>query len=134
MAQLYECIFIIRPSLADEEVQKVQEKVKATVEKTGGIIERFESWGKKKLAYEVKREKKGVFVQLVFRGNGTVVAELERFFRLDDALIKFLTVRLDERRLHTTHPDPPPCPMARGTSQSDEQPAARAMDVPEKVG
>lgn len=92
--QLYESLFIIRPSLADEDVLKVHEKAKATVEKSGGSIERLENWGKKKLAYEVKQEKKGVYAQLIYRGNGPVVEELERFFRLDDAVIKFLTVKL----------------------------------------
>ena len=110
MAQLYESIFIIRPSLADEDVQKVHEKVRATVEKAGGVIERLESWGKKKLAYEVKQEKKGIYGQVVYRGNGTVVSELERFFRLDDALIKFLTVKLDERRVRTSGNAPAPEP------------------------
>ena len=93
-AQLYESLFIIRSSLTDEDVLKVQDKAKATVEKSGGSIERLENWGKKKLAYEVKQEKKGVYAQLIFRGNGPVVEELERFLRLDDAVIKFLTVKL----------------------------------------
>ena len=102
MAQLYESIFIIRPSLADDEVHKVLEKVKTMVEKFGGTVDRLENWGKKKLAYAVKKEKKGVFVQLHYRGNGAMVAELERSFRLDDAVMKFLTVKLDERRLHAS--------------------------------
>jgi small subunit ribosomal protein S6 len=73
----------------------VLEKVKSTIEKAAGSVERLENWGKKKLAYEVKREKKGVYVQLHFRGDGAAVTELERFFRLDDAVMKFLTVKLE---------------------------------------
>jgi small subunit ribosomal protein S6 len=106
MPQLYESIFILHPSLGDEEVPKVLEKVKATVEKFGGVVERLESWGKKKLAYEVKKEKKGVFIQLTYRGNGSVVTELERVFRLDDACMKFLTVKLDERQLRPAGNEP----------------------------
>jgi small subunit ribosomal protein S6 len=94
MAQLYESIFILRPSLTDEDSQKVLEKVKSTVEKSGGTVERLESWGKKKLAYEIAREKKGVYIQLQFQGGGAAVTELERVFRLDDAVVKFLTVQL----------------------------------------
>lgn len=94
MAQQYESIFILRPSLTDEDAQKVLEKVKTTVEKSGGTVERLESWGKKKLAYEIAREKKGVYVQMQFQGGGAAVIELERVFRLDDAIVKFLTVRL----------------------------------------
>ena len=65
------------------------------MEKAGGTIEHLENWGKKKLAYEVKQEKKGVYVQLHFRGNGTAVTELERLFRLEDVILKFLTVKLE---------------------------------------
>ena len=134
MAQVYESIFIIRPSLSDEEVQKLQERIKTTVEKAGGTIERLENWGKKKLAYEVRREKKGLYVQLVYRGTGTVVADLERFCRLDDALLKYLTVKLDEQRLHATHSDAVPRPTALGPSQSDEQRTLRALGASESVG
>src|SRR5256886_12724217 len=95
MAQLYESIFILRPSLADDDIHKTLDKVKSTVEKAGGTIEHLENWGKKKLAYEVKQEKKGVYVQLHFRGNGTAVSELERLFRLEDVILKFLTVKLE---------------------------------------
>jgi small subunit ribosomal protein S6 len=106
MAQLYESIFILRPSLADEDIQKTLDKVKSTVEKSGGTIERLENWGKKKLAYEVKREKKGVYVQLNFHGNGTAVSELERLFRLEDAIMKFLTVKLEAQRSHPAGIEP----------------------------
>ena len=98
MAQLYESIVILRPSLADEDIQKTLDKVKSTIEKSGGTIERLENWGKKKLAYEVKREKKGVYVQLNFHGSGVAVTELERFFRLEDAIMKFLTVKLEAQK------------------------------------
>src|SRR5213592_3418747 len=99
MPQLYESLFILRPSLADEDIPKMLDKVKATVERAGGTVEHLSNWGKRKLAYEIKQEKKGVYVQLNFRGNGTVVSEVERLFRLDDATLKFMTVKLDERAL-----------------------------------
>ncbi|HEX9284748.1 MAG TPA: 30S ribosomal protein S6 [Nitrospirales bacterium] len=100
MPQLYESIFILRSSLPDDDIPPMLEKVKATVEKTGGVVVHLSNWGKKKLAYEIKQEKKGVYVQLNYRGNGTVVAEVERLFRLDDAVLKFLTVKIEEHMLH----------------------------------
>ncbi len=108
MAQLYESVVILRPSLADEEIQKTLDKVKSTIEKSGGTIERLENWGKKKLAYEVKREKKGVYVQLNFQGSGVAVTELERFFRLEDAIMKFLTVKLVAQKPLPAGTEPPP--------------------------
>lgn len=95
MPQLYESIFILRSSLADEDIPKMLDKVKAVAEKAGGMVEHLASWGKKKLAYEVKQEKKGVYVQMNYRGNGAVVSEVERLFRLDAAVLKFMTVRVD---------------------------------------
>jgi small subunit ribosomal protein S6 len=92
--QLYESIFIVRPSLSDEDTSKVIEKMKGVVEKNGATLLKSENWGKKKLAYEVKRERKGTFVYLHFRSEGGVVGELERSYRLEDSVIKFLTVRL----------------------------------------
>lgn len=106
MPQLYESLFILRPSLADEEVAKTLEKAKGTLEKAGGTVEHLENWGKRKLAYEVKAEKKGVYVQLHFRGNGASVAELERFFRLEDGIIKFLTVKLEAQPLRPAAVEP----------------------------
>ena len=114
MASHYESLFILRPSLADDDIQKTLEKVKTTVEKAGGTVERLENWGKKKLAYEVKREKKGVYVQLQFQGNGAAVTEVERLFRLEDAVMKFLTVKLDAQRLDAQHPVPQTTAVAAG--------------------
>ncbi len=107
MSQLYESIFILRPTLADEDVQKALEKVKATAEKVGASVYRLENWGKKKLAYEVKQEKKGIYVQLQFNGNGAAVFELERLFRLDDSVLKFLTVKLDLLQQTAVSANPP---------------------------
>ena len=106
MPQLYESIFILRSSLADEEIPKILEKVKATAEKAGGVVEHLASWGKKKLAYEIKQEKKGVYVQFNYRGNGAVVSEVERLFRLDAAILKFMTVKVDERGLRAAGAEP----------------------------
>lgn len=93
--QLYESIFIIRPSLSDEDTTKLIDKMKGVVEKSGTIL-KFENWGKKKLAYEVKRERKGTFVYLHFQSKGDLISELERSYRLEDSVIKFLTVRMEQ--------------------------------------
>src|SRR5207244_10963758 len=100
MPQLYESLFILRPSLADEDIPKMLDKVTATVERAGGNVEHLSNWGKRKLDYEMKQEKKGIYVQLNYRGNGGVVAELERLFRLDDASLEYLTVTIEKTTLH----------------------------------
>jgi small subunit ribosomal protein S6 len=95
MQQLYESIFIVRPSLPDEEAQKLIDKMKGVLDKSGASLLKAENWGKKKLAYEVRRERKGVFVYFYFKSEGSVIEELERSYRLEDGVIKFLTVRLE---------------------------------------
>lgn len=93
--QVYESIFIVRPSLSDDDISKIIEKMKGVLERAGASLLSVENWGKKKLAYEMSRERKGLFVNLHFRSGGEAVSELERSYRLEDAVIKFLTVRLD---------------------------------------
>lgn len=95
--QLYESIFIVRPSLSEEDTNKIIDKMKGVLERSGASLLKMENWGKKKLAYEVSRERKGTFVYFHFRSGGEVVGELERSYRLEDSVIKFLTVRLDQR-------------------------------------
>jgi small subunit ribosomal protein S6 len=90
---LYESIFVVRPSLSDEDTNKIIDKMKSVLEKSGGTMLKHENWGKKKLAYEVKRERKGTFVYFHFKSPGGVVSELERSYRLEDSILKFLTVR-----------------------------------------
>ncbi|HEX2055886.1 MAG TPA: 30S ribosomal protein S6 [Nitrospiraceae bacterium] len=94
--EIYESLFIIRPSLNDEETASLFDKMKGVVEKNGATLMKAENWGRKKLAYEIKRERKGTFVYFYFKGPGQVVGELERSYRLEDSIIKFLTVRLEK--------------------------------------
>ncbi|MGH7273889.1 MAG: 30S ribosomal protein S6 [Nitrospiria bacterium] len=95
----YESIFIARPSLTDEEVNKVAEKIKSIIEQGGGTVLITENWGKKKLAYEVEKEKKGTYIFLYFQSEGKVVSDVERVYRLEDAVMKYLTVKLNKKDL-----------------------------------
>lgn len=91
--QSYESLFVLRPSLSDEDTGKLIEKMKGVLEKSGATIQKLDNWGKKKLAYEVKRERKGTYVYLQFEAPGPAIAELERSYRLEDSILKFLTVK-----------------------------------------
>ncbi len=94
--ELYESLFIIRPSLSDEDTGTLIEKMKGVAEKAGANFMKAENWGRRKLAYEVKRERKGTYAYFYFKGPGPVIAELERAYRLEDSIVKFLSVRLDK--------------------------------------
>ncbi|MEK6583720.1 MAG: 30S ribosomal protein S6 [Nitrospirota bacterium] len=95
---MYESIFILKPSISDEDVQKTIVKMEGIV-KQGAEIIAVENWGKKKLAYEVAKEKRGVYVLLRFQGKGDNISEIERNYRIDDNVIKFLTVKLDKKEI-----------------------------------
>ena len=100
--ELYESLFIIRPSVSDEETNALIEKMKGVAERTGAQFIKSENWGRKKLAYEVRRERKGTYVYFYFKAPNNTVGELEHAYRLEDNIIKFLTVHhekpLVERR------------------------------------
>ncbi len=93
--RLYEIIFIIRSTIADDAVLKTIDKVKATVERGSGEIVLVENMGRKKMAYEVQKEKKGVYILMHFKGKGSMVFDVERTCRLEESIIKFITVKLN---------------------------------------
>src|SRR3990172_2250674 len=103
---LYESIFIINANQTDEETANVIKKMQDVVAKQGGEMTKFEDWGNKKLAYEIKKQKRGHYVFFQFKSAPVVVSELERTYKMTDAVIKFLTVKL-EKELRT-RPAPKP--------------------------
>lgn len=101
---IYESIFIINANLTDEETANVVKKMQEIVAKLGGEMLKNEDWGKKKLAYEIKKQKRGHYAFFQFKGAPAIVTELERNYKLTDSVIKFLTVKL-EKELRTK-PEP----------------------------
>lgn len=93
----YETFFIIDPDLPDEVNAVIDDKVKTVVTSNGGSILSYVPWGKKKLAYPVKKRSRGHYVLMEYAGGPELVAELERNMRLDERVLKFITVLLDER-------------------------------------
>jgi small subunit ribosomal protein S6 len=98
----YETIFILDPDLEEEQSHSVIDKVKGIITKTNGEILKIEDWGKRKLAYEVKKKSKGHYILIHFLGSPSLLNELERNFRVMDAVIKFQSVRLGERQTSST--------------------------------
>jgi len=103
---IYESIFIINSNLTDEETAGVIKKMQDVVAKQGGEMLKFEDWGKKKLAYEVKKQKRGHYAFLQFKGTPAAISELERTYKMTDAVIKFLSVKL-EKELRVKAPPKP---------------------------
>jgi small subunit ribosomal protein S6 len=95
--RIYEELFIIRPDAADEEIDAYIEQLKQVVATGGGIVDKADKWGKRKLAYRVNKREEGIYVLLQFSSGPDVVKELERRLRVSDLVIKYLTVRIDEK-------------------------------------
>jgi len=110
--ELYESLFIIRPSVSDDETNALIEKMKGVADKTGAQFIKSENWGRKKLAYEVRRERKGTYAYFYFKAPNNTVGELERAYRLEDNIIKFLTIHLEKELV-------PPRPLEATTQESD---------------
>ena len=92
----YEILFIADPNLGEPEVDALAAQVQGFVEKDGGKLQKMEKWGKKRLAYDVRRHREGYYVLLVVEGTGAMVKEAERRIKVTDGIIRFLTVRVDE--------------------------------------
>jgi len=94
--RIYEILFIADPNLGEPEVDTLAAQVQGFVEKDGGKLQKMEKWGKKRLAYVVRRHREGYYVLLVVEGTGAMVKEVERRLKVTDGVIRYLTVRVDE--------------------------------------
>src|SRR5277367_2815893 len=95
--RLYDLIFIARPATPEDEIKKVLTGIEHTCAEKGGKIEKTEHWGTRKLAYKVAKHREGIYVyQQIRTSHGDLMAELERRLGVQDVVIKYLTIRLDE--------------------------------------
>ena len=95
MNRTYELMFIVRPDMADEDLDKLISNLESTVTSASGTVKSVERMGKRRLAYTVRKFREGLYVLLKIEGAGNVVHELERRLRVTEPVIKFLTVRID---------------------------------------
>jgi small subunit ribosomal protein S6 len=98
MNRTYEVMFIVRPDMAEEDLDKLISTLETAVSGTGGSVKSVEKMGKRRLAYAVGRFHDGVYVLLTVEGGGGLIHELERRLRVTEPVIKFLTVRIDEEQ------------------------------------
>lgn len=92
----YEVAFIAAPTLTPEELEAFIAQMQTVVEGKNGKVVKVDNWGKKSLAYKIKKFRDGYYVILTLEADGAAIAELERRFRVADHVIRFLSVRIDE--------------------------------------
>jgi small subunit ribosomal protein S6 len=98
MNRTYELMFIVRPDMTDEDLDKLISTLGTAVTSSNGTVKSVEKMGKRRLAYTVRKFHEGVYVLLTVEGGGGVMHELERRLRVTEPVIKFLTVRIDEEQ------------------------------------
>ncbi len=95
--RVYEELFIVRPDATDEEIDPLIEQMKTVITSGGGTVEKADKWGVRKLAYRVQKRTEGNYILLQFSAGPELVKELERRLRVSDMVMKFITVRIDEK-------------------------------------
>jgi small subunit ribosomal protein S6 len=92
----YEIMFIVNPNGTEEEIDKIITQLEGVITAGGGRIDKIEKMGKRRLAYEVDRFREGFYVLFAIGANGDIIKECERRLRVIDAVIKYITVRVDD--------------------------------------
>jgi small subunit ribosomal protein S6 len=90
---LYETMYILRPDLSEEEVGQAIEKYQSLLKESGAEVLETQHRGKRRLAYEIKRQREGIYIQINYNSAGSQVAVLERSMRLSDEVIRYLTIK-----------------------------------------
>jgi small subunit ribosomal protein S6 len=95
--RIYEELFIVRPDATDEQVDPVIEQLKSVITSKGGTLDKAERWGTRRLAYRVLKFNEAQYILLQFTAEPGTVKEVERRLRVTDVVMKFITVRIDEK-------------------------------------
>jgi small subunit ribosomal protein S6 len=93
----YETIIITHADYPDDEIQGIIDRYKSVIEARKGLVVKVDRWGKRKLAYEIKKISRGFYVLFDYVGQADAVDELERNLKIDDKILKFMTVKTDEQ-------------------------------------
>ncbi len=138
----YELVYILSPTATEQEATDLHAQVEATVGRYDGQLVRTENWGRRKMAYEIKHHKEGVYVLEVINGGGELMKELERRLLLNEQVLRHLAVRVDEElraaeRLRARRKTPAPraerAPAAEGAG-AEPGAAAGAGEQDEQAG
>jgi len=106
MSRLYELVFIVKPDLGEEVGKAATEKLTGVVEESKGEIVTVEEWGKRKLAYPIEKCTEGHYVYLRFTAPPTAINEMERLLKLNEQVIRYLTVKIDPSKAAPVEEEP----------------------------
>lgn len=102
---IYENIIILDASLSDEEIKSASDKISDLIVNSGGQMLKVDNWGKKKLAYEINKNKTGVYILYLFKAPSSTIKKIEDFFKVFDPVIKFMVIKLSKKQIAAMLPD-----------------------------
>ena len=94
--RVYEIMFILKPDMAEEDVDRFLAQMETVVSSTGGTVRSKEKWGRRRLAYEVRHHREGYYILFTLECEPPTVREFERVLKVSEPAVKFLTVRIDQ--------------------------------------
>lgn len=97
--RIYETVFIVNATLEDAQIEAIIDKMKDFLIKNSAEIRAIEKWGRRRLAYPIKKKNNGFYVLFEFFAAGDIVAKLERQYQLEEQIIRYLTIALDKKAL-----------------------------------
>ncbi len=138
----YETILVLDPQMDQSKIDTFVRKIEDLIINSGGEMIKRNYWGKKRLAYEIKRKQYGFYVYLLYRSDGKVIEPIEREFKLNESVLRYLTVKLNkaalrqlERELRkeraAAEPEKPAAP-SQADATASKEPAAAGASVPEE--
>lgn len=92
----YETVIIVNPNAEEEVVERITNDVQELITSSGGVISKVDNWGKRRLAYEVQKNRDGIYVLINFEAEPELIQRLARYYGLDEQVIKYMTVRAED--------------------------------------
>jgi small subunit ribosomal protein S6 len=126
----YETTYILRPDVTEENQKSFLEKIKGIIQAHQGQVIAVEDWGRRRLAYAIKKETRGYYTHIVYTGNNSLVAEIERNLRINEQALRFLTVKLAndfDPAKFKRRPSPNVAPAIGETPRPLEHPVSREV-------
>jgi small subunit ribosomal protein S6 len=129
MQRRYELVYVMSPDATEEQVNDLHTQIEGIIQRMGGQLEKTESWGRRKLAYEIGRHKEGIYVLDVILGSGELMKEIDRRLKvIAELVIRHLAVRVDEEQAVVERT------RARRTTSSRRRRVARGLPADRQPG
>ena len=130
----YESTFICSPELPAEKLDELVEKAKKTAEHAGGTIVIAQQLGRKRLAYPIRKFREGSYVYLELKGPGDVITALEKFYQVNDTVIRYLTIKAEKKKIVPVKPVEAPAEAAAAVVPPAQEVKSNEHDQPSTPG